>query len=361
MYSNTGRLIRAIGAYLAVALANIRFFVGDILGNSTTSLTIVITLVLLCTIDFKHFRYYHYIIVFCGTILSSVNPNLLPITLLFFISIACKDISIKKMALMCLILQLLFLFYMYWMIVIGDIQVHKVNYEKAVTYDFGFGNSNTFAMFMFSIILCFYVACCHLKSIFLLSCILILSYFVYDYAVGRTVFAAELILVITALINIIGGKTFFLKIKTLLAFSPIIIILICIYIVFNFLDYDILNNLLTGRIGLWVEYFMAYVNQNIWIGADVVSIVDKPLDNSFLTLLVFLGIIGYCLYSYLIYKGIKCGYNYLYQYIPFIISIFLCGLTENILPSYYPANIIFFLLMYKGAFKNNQNICYCQS
>ncbi len=344
--------IRHIMAYVAIMLAVLRFFIGDVLRYDTGILTVFIAFVILLSIDYRHFRFKHYLIAAIGIVLSVLNPNLLPIILLVLICVVAKDLCVHKVAIICFIMQLIFLYYMYYKISVGEIVVHKVNYEKALTYDFGFGNSNTFAMFMYSAILCAYIAFWKRLNICFLFLIFLVSYIVFLYAFGRTVFVSELIFICSIVIAELGGRKILHKIKYWLALFPLFALVSFLFIIFNFQEYELLNELLTGRIILWTEYIATYMELNVWIGADVVSIVDKPLDNSYITLLVYLGIIGYALYAYLLFRGISKGFEYLNKckYVPFVISILICGMIENILVSYYPANIIFMLMMYKGAY-----------
>ena len=174
-------------AYVAIMLAVLRFFIGDVLRYDTGILTVFIAFVILLSIDYRHFRFKHYLIAAIGIVLSVLNPNLLPIILLVLICVVAKDLCVHKVAIICFIMQLIFLYYMYYKISVGEIVVHKVNYEKALTYDFGFGNSNTFAMFMYSAILCAYIAFWKRLNICFLFLIFLVSYIVFLYALTETI------------------------------------------------------------------------------------------------------------------------------------------------------------------------------
>ena len=344
--------LRHILAYVAIVLAICRFCIGDILRYDTSRLTIVIALVVLLSIDYRHFRFKHYLIGAIGIILSALNPAILPTLLLFLICVSARDLSTRKIAIVSVIMQLFFLYYVFYKIGMGEIMVNKVVYEKATTYDFGFGNSNTFAMFTYSVFLCAYVAFWRKLSFCFLFLFILFSCIVFTYAYGRTVFFAELFFLLFILIAEFGGRHILNKGKYLLALFPIIIFVVFLFIIFNFYNYVLLNELLTGRIIFWVENVATYIERNVWIGIDVLSITEKPLDNSYLALLVYLGVGGYLLYSYLIFRGFALGFDFLNQnkYIPFVISMLICGMFENVLVSYFPSNIIFMLLMYKGAY-----------
>ena len=108
--------------------------------------------------------------------------------------------------------------------------------------------------------------------------------------------------------------------------------------------------MLTGRLLFWFEHLSIFMESNVWLGHDFISINDKPLDCSYLALLVTLGVLGYAMYSYFIYKAFRKRFAFLCYYMPLLISIFVCGFSENILLSYSSVNILFVILLSKAAF-----------
>ena len=151
--------------------------------------------------------------------------------------------------------------------------VHKVNYEKALTYDFGFGNSNTFAMFMYSAILCAYIAFWKRLNICFLFLIFLVSYIVYLYAFGRTVFVSELIFICSIVIAELGGRKILHKIKYWLALFPLFALVSFLFIIFNF---QIMNS---GGRGIFRLHpsnrFLGPVGQP----AHIVQRYIKPITN----------------------------------------------------------------------------------
>ncbi len=346
--------IRNTFAYASLVLINYRFFIGDILRTDTSNLTILIAFVNLLAIDYRHFKYIHYLVIACFLFLTRDNPAALPIIFTFITCIVCKDISLIKAARICLVLQLLFLLYMYWNVLADAIKENTINYEKGVTRDLGFGNSNTFATFIFSILCTIYLSFKNMNKTILISIFIIISLYTYHYSISRTVLIGTNIMILSILFhsqinNVIKNSLY----RKIISSCPIIFISIVIFLILSILEFEKLNEILTGRLMLWLEYFIAFLDNNVLFGADLVPIIQKPLDNSYINLLVSIGIIGYAIFSFLFYKAYKCNHSLMFKYQPLVFAILACGFTESILLSCYSINILFLLMIYKSYVKIN--------
>lgn len=344
--------------YLALIMANVRFFLGDILKCDTLWLTYLLSIVLLLSINYERLKWKYYIVMFCFLLLSIVSANslLLPLVLLSLLAFSCKDLNVRIVAQIQFWLQLFFFLYMAFAVTSGEIPMRMEDYAKATTIDMGFGNSNSFSLFVFSLLSCLVVGFGGRYNVLIFVVFSVVSVVTYMFAFGRTILFGEIIFLLIYSLQKIKGNFIFYKIKYFISLFPIIFIFLVLFLILNIVNYESLNTMLTGRLLFWFEHLSIFMESNVWIGHDFVSLNDKPLDCSFLALLVTFGIVGYVSYSYFIYMAFNKGFAFLCHYMPLLLSIFVCGFSENILLSYSSMNILFVILLSKAAF--NRTLIY---
>lgn len=343
---------RFLFSYLALIIANVRFFLGDVLKIDTLWLTYLLSIVLLLSIDVQRLNWRYYTVIFCFILLSVAlaNPLLLPLALLFMLAFSCKDLNVRSVAQLQFWLQLFFFLYMAFGVALGEIPMRIEEYAKATTIDLGFGNSNSFSLFIFSLLSCFYVGFHGRYTKIALIVFFLSSIITYQFAFSRTILFGEIVFLLICFLQIIKKIQIFAKVKYLITFFPVIIISLMLFLIFNIVNYEELNTMLTGRLLLGLEHLSLFMESSIWLGHDYVSLNDKPLDCSYLSLLITLGILGYAIYSFFIYMAFSKRFDFLCYYMPLLASILICGFSENILLSYSSVNILFVIILSKAAF-----------
>lgn len=347
--------------YLIIILANLRFFFGDLLQTTLSQpLTYLIVLTCFLAIDFRNFNLKLYIILSIG-ILSSIilgGPSLGLIIIFLAGSILANE-DIRYLSVLSLFLQLLFLIIMTLLLGGGEI-IEKVGIsEKGITHDYGFGNSNVFSSFIASIIFTFFlIVLKSSKKIPIVFISLPVIIFAFLYSRGRSYFIGEIVSIIFIILLCMNSKLTY-KLKYPISLFPIIFITIVLVFITTTFQFDLFNEILTGRPRLWANHFAYFITQgNIWVGYDYMPIYDESLDCSYMALLVNNGIIGYLIYSIFLYKGITKCYKFYRYYIPLIAGIFIIGIMENVLLPLSPINILFITLMFKCNLNYNTNEIY---
>jgi len=149
----------------------------------------------------------------------------------------------------------------------------------------------------------------------------------------------------TGLIAVLGGLVFIEIMKRvdlkkqawigkLIKFTPLIFVGISISVGTIFHNMDFLNRVLSSRPRNWYIYLVARGNIFSLFGNKYVEAVRNmnPLDNSYIYLLCFLGIIAFALLMYAIYKGLESFIEENNKkYIAIAMLFFIYALAENIL------------------------------
>jgi len=149
----------------------------------------------------------------------------------------------------------------------------------------------------------------------------------------------------TGLIAVLGGLVFIEIMKRvdlkkqawigkLIKFTPLIFVGISISVGTIFHNMDFLNKVLSSRPKNWYIYLVKRGNIFTLFGNKYPESVRNmnPLDNSYIYLLCFLGIIAFALLMYAIYKGLESFIEENNKkYIAIAILFFIYALAENIL------------------------------
>lgn len=195
-------------------------------------------------------------------------------------------------------------------------------------WDFGFGNPNTFSLFIYSVILNIYIAFVDKWKYGLPLLLLIFSLGIFSYTGSRTFMLSVIILV--------GFHYYFLNrkkfkaIKVVCMFLPVVFMGLLVYLSLNAIDFGMLNLALSGRLELYHKFLADLSWLDFLIGNSQVNNLDTIIDSFYLQLLFQGGILGVGYIMYLNYATVRnIGYESRFLF-PVLLSFWAYGIGESI-------------------------------
>lgn len=357
----------SICSYLVLSLFLLRFLLGEILRFDTHVLTVTIFLFFLISIDYTHFNVKTYFPLFFLFILGFAigNQSMLMLCTLVLVVVCCKKLTIREAALFCFFGQLFILIFMAFCAMSGVIPIRVETFEKGITYDMGFGNSNGLSVFIFSTITSMYIGLKgRINTVRLIWTYLFISCIAFYFTKGRTYFIGEILFLVSFPVVNFLKEAAVRRFLPAISLIPLIVMAVILYILFNIGQFEAVTESLTGRPAFWFVYLDRFLESDMWVGYDLAVVKDElereiTLDCSYLTMLFATGILGYTLFSYLFFKAIYSGFSYIYHlYFPLLIAVLIAGLTENIFMSSLPINLLYFMVLYNAAFGRRKTDMY---
>lgn len=229
--------------------------------------------------------------------------------------------------------------------------------DARVRYDYGMGNPNTFALFVYSFFINLYLYKGRDSKICLFL-IALIAWNVYSYTGSRTFFISVVVLLLCACISklCVYWPNLF---KFGLIVTPVLIYCFIFYFSLNYTSYPEVNFIFSGRLELYNSLLSSVSLGNYLLGTGQIN--EITIDNSYLHILFEGGILSlfvfFFLYSNLV---IKINGESLSVIFPVLMSIFMYGLTESVLTFVLIyGNMILWILMYdvyiKGEAELNQS------
>lgn len=325
--------------YLALILVEVRFLFGFVLQISTIYLTLLIYVLLFCSIRNK-LSGWAYVVVVILFVLSHFNQAVSNYIVLILMAFAFERENEKIVALISLVGQVFILFVVFLLLQSGVLKESVYMLGDKIGYDFGFGHCNMFASYIYAMCCCLYIVF-EDKKFFVLPCICLVSFWSYSYTMGRTYCIGEILLVFLSLFPQSIYKSCQYA-KYLLKVLPVILFFILVYVSLNIERYEDLNLMMTGRFDFVVKYFLDFSIKNLFLGLELTR--NDVLDNSYLTLFFNLGVL---LIFFMFYYMKAFSYSSNVRYYPFLFSILIVGIAENVLCSALPANILLWIILWK--------------
>lgn len=323
-----------------------RDVLAGVFGVHTLPLTIVLNILLLFAIFITGELSKKFCFIFCMFPIVIYNREILAtIDVILFVYLF-RNTAIKDIAKYVFLIMLIAFIIIYCCGFLGVINLHKPLYythRVEVSHAFGFNNSNTFGIFIFSLLACFYIVLRkYSKILFLYVLFLIyLSFVLYDYTQSRGIMFSLLILIFVHFIQCLNMIRNWMK--YVIAVLPIVLFLVNVYWTILYVSDDVAE-LSTSRIILYqqVVYSMSPIN---WIiGTRLPS--DEPMDSSFWMLLFGGGIFWAIFFYYNFYKSSIYCFALFKKYLPIIVATIAYGFAENIFWSCNGLSIIFWTLTF---------------
>lgn len=295
--------------------------------------------------------------------ISVVNPVAKNLFLIFGLTYASRIYSMKRLLVMNICIQLL-VFILTCFMLLGGVthsdMFMQTEMDQRERWDFGYGNPNTFAMFINSIIMNVYLYIYDKKyvNIVLVLFLVLVILPVYNYTQSRSYLLASFILIIVHFV--LRWKCMLrilLKMKYVLYIIPPVVLMLIFMFAKNVGEYKLLNLILSGRLALYRTLVEGISLKEFFFGTSLVA-QGETIDNAYLHMLLEGGILGFLVFYYLYYTTIRRISIETLYILPVLLSFLAYGLTESVFTAVlYVGNLIMWFLMYKISFRRDVIEC----
>lgn len=312
-----------------ISLFYAKFVIQIVLDIECILLDYLLYLILIFVMDYtKVYKIIFYILFIA--VISFINPAARNIFLIFYTFYVLSEISTKVILKFNIIAQLIVFLTCTLFISIGITEPEMFRQslmDMRVRYDYGMGNPNTFSLFVYSIILNIYILY-GWKSNIVVPLLLVVSVIVYRYTGTRSFILSVFFLGFAHYIaRHIRIGTF---VRNFLILLPGVVSIMIIFLVNNVSSYEVLNVLLSGRLGLYDNFISSISSFDILLGTQKVN--QETIDSAFFHLMFEAGLVAFILFYYIYYKSIKkAGINDLKIFFPLYSSLFSLCITESVL------------------------------
>lgn len=319
-----------ISRYLLVFLFYLKFLIQILLNVKSPWLDIPLYLLLLTSFNYRKVNLIVFGI-FYFALISLLNSAARNVFLIFLTIYTLRIWSVRQFAIVNLFVSLIF-FIVTVFLLYGDVLHSKIfsfsllNYRER--WDFGYGNPNTFALFIFSILVNSYIVFVGKFKNVILPVMLLVGFVVYSYTGSRTFFISIIVLIIIHYSIIYQNG--FLLIKKTLVYFPFVVILFLLFLIFNVSDFAIVNLVLSGRLDLYNSFILKMSLLDFFIGSSIINDAETVIDSSYLHLLFECGIFGLLIFLVSYIKMMKYIDIHMKYYLPVVVSILFYGITESL-------------------------------
>lgn len=217
--------------------------------------------------------------------------------------------------------------------------------NKVVTYDFGFGNPNTFSVIIFYIMCCFYLIYYKMNKLILFAILLLASIWLYSYAGSRTVFLSCIFLILSFILYPFPNLKKYVFSNIILSLLPMVVGATLLFANY-FASDDELNQLLSGRIAITALLFESLNSPTQALFGQPITDDVVPIDNAILYILVRLGIIGVAFFLYKYIRIIKVKHTLSTPVISVLLIIIISGIGEaSWMHMGYASSFFFWILL----------------
>lgn len=354
--------LRKLSIFLLIGCFYLKFFFQIVLKVDSVLMDVALYPFLLMAVNYRKLRI-DFFVIFLFVVISVLNSAARNVFLIFLCTYILRDINLKKIALMNCCYAFIILVITFFMLQAGSLKAEmfpQTLLDRRVRWDFGFGNPNTFALFMFSIIINMYIFLAQKHKYFLFFFTASVSYMVYSYTASRSFLSAILVFYIVLLL-INSGKMFkdWIFNKYLLLGLPLLLTGFILVIAPKIEEVLFLDVVFSGRLSLYNNFLSGLSLKDFWIGTSAIN--EETIDNSYLHLLFEGGILCYALFYYLYYETVKYLNDSSFYILPVVLSILVYGLTESVFTFVLIwGNMIIWIVLYQFSLRRTDeknNIC----
>lgn len=297
-------------------------------------------------------------------VLIPINVNVIYYVLPLIISAyAYQSLDYKYVAKLFFFETSILILAQLWLIHIGVGENMEYQYTKTTiseyAYDFGFGNSNTFANILFYSCCYIYVMLYDKSRTLLFITITILSLVTYYYTQSRTAFITCLLLVITCLCP---SKTIHKKIYNSIVLYIIPILVSSVFILSPLLiKYSELNSLFSNRIYYSLMLFTSSNVINLLLAGIPYSIENITIDNVFAYMTMMGGLTFVVVFLYQYNKIIKLKHYINFSVLTVLIIVIISGSMEASWAHLSnPGAFFFWILLFNKTIYIKNDKCLCR-
>ena len=325
---NKSKCLTLLLYVLLCFVINLKFVLDIIYDVSVTYLNIIIFLLAFPLLLGKQKKEYILLFIILGVSCYSLGRSAV---LLLMIAYAFRNLDYKQFALINTICLLLFLFVIYFSLqnnIINETIEYGITKLGEFRYrgDLGFGNSNRYSIYIYSILMSLYLWLPSKMNLLYLICITVISYQVYEYTDSKTYILAIICFVVCLFLS----RThffYYIPIKYCFYILPLLFICLIYFICYSAFFYDWVNLILSNRLSYYRDLLDNISISNFIYGSRLMN--EVLIDNSYLHLLFDVGILYFVIFYYLYYNALRYNYDRMVKISPVVISILLYGITES--------------------------------
>ncbi len=312
-----------------VFLLYLKFVVQIVFESSFIVLDVFLYLLLILSLNFKKVRG-TIIFALVIAVISILNPAARNIFLIFLTSyILCEfrlDTFLKLNLFIALGVFLLCSIFILLGITHSEMFKQSI-FDTRVRWDYGMGNPNTFALFVYSILINIYLIFGQ-KQKWIIALIMLVGYLTYSYTGSRTFCVSIIILIVFHLFRCFLANLRIVRL--VLQLSPLIIFFLVFFFAKKVADFPIANFVLSGRLELYNTFLNSLSVTDHIIGTPLIN--DDTIDSAFLHLYFESGAFAFLVFVIMFYITIKrATKKEMKVYIPLFCSYFAMGVTESVL------------------------------
>lgn len=341
-----------------LVLINLRWLLVSILDMKSAFWSILIVLISLLSINYRRINLFWGLALIISTVLVVISPNRMIDAWYVILAVLCfKNYPLNKFCrinIYCSIIIYLILAYCLSVGIVSERVMGKAFDAYFESKDFGFGNPNTFAAFLFYCIIYLYYLNQDKKFEFCIFLILISS-FSFLYSGSRTYLIAEIVMFLLIIFESISPRP---KLKY-------VIIGLIVFLFLGFYKLLIENSLIMNILLSSRFEYLNMILPNLFRFSSIygVSVPDEIIiDNAYFAMIIYGGLLYFALFIYLLFKAYVTNFTHQYRLMPIVIPILLSGFFEAGFVVFGSANILFMwlILLHDGNEKNFGNCTYLQ-
>lgn len=318
-------------AILIVAVIYIRYFIIVISDGTNLFLDLILYALLLAALIRRKYRK-EFIIAIIMAGISLINSSSRNFFLIFTVMYLLYVFSIRQIAIINITFQISLLLIVSYMLAAGSLKSQMFPMTLMDTrerWDYGFGNPNTFALFVFSVLSNLYILLYKKFPICLSVILIITATIIGKYTGSRTFFlCVVLLLFLYWLVRYKQIRKTIIRHKFWLYLLPLIITT-GLFFGIKYIDrIPEINLLLSGRLTLYHELINNTSIKGYILGNPAVQ--EELIDNGYIHLILEGGVVSFfvfiALYEFFIFRLNRQSIYYL----PLLISFLAYGMTESI-------------------------------
>lgn len=325
---------------------HLKFFTQIVLDASSILMDIALYILLLLGVNYRRVKLSFFVLIPI-VLLCVLNPAASNIFVILLSTYIVSQLPFRTILFHNLCAQVIIFFLCTVCLYLGVTETAVMEatlLDARVRYDYGMGNPNTFALFVYSFLINLYLYKGKNSKICLFLMALI-AWNVFSYTGSRTFLLSVVFLLLCYCINKLCEcwPKFF---KFGLIVAPVLIYCFIFYFALNYTLYPEVNLIFSGRLDLYNSLLSSVSSMNYLLGTDLIN--EITIDSSYLHILFEGGVLTLFIFFVLYFNLIiKIDSKSLSVIFPLLVSVLVFGLTESVLTFVLIyGNMILWVLMY---------------
>ena len=333
-----------------------KFFTQIVLDISSTPMDMLLYALLLLGINYRRVKR-SFLVLFPMILICVLNPAASNIFVILLSTYIVSQLPIKTILYHNMCAQIIIFLLCTVCLYLGITETHVMEatiFDDRVRYDYGMGNPNTFALFVYSFFINLYLYMGKDNKLNLLL-IALIAWKVSSYTGSRTFLISVVVLLFFRCLS--GLCERWPRLFRLgLIVAPLFIYCFIFYFALNYASYPAVNILFSGRLDLYNRLLTSVSSTSYLFGTSLIN--EITIDSSYLHILFEGGILSFLIFILLyINLVVKVNSKELSIIFPLLMSLLMFSLTESVLAFVLIyGNMILWVLMYSVYIKGETEL-----